>query len=113
LSSSHRRIKTGTSVDGGVGVGKGRSETHGNTTTGIANTGTVRDCTVVKIPKVTWADVVRKSANMVKDPVVASNARKIPAIPSNGFVGNNKRTKRMSVLKRSFSENNPVNSVEV
>jgi hypothetical protein len=94
-------------------VGKGRSETHGNTTTGIANTGTVRDCTVVKIPKVTWADVVRKSANMVKDPVVASNARKIPAIPSNGFVGNNKRTKRMSVLKRSFSENNPVNSVEV
>ena len=74
---------------------------------------TVRDCTVVKIPKVTWADVVRKSANMVKDPVVASNARKIPAIPSNGFVGNNKRTKRMSVLKRSFSENNPVNSIEV
>jgi hypothetical protein len=75
---------------------------------------TVRDCTVVEFPKVTcWADVVGKSAAVVKDPVVASNARKIPANPSNGFVGNNNRTKRMSVLKRSFSENNPVNSIEV
>jgi hypothetical protein len=61
----------------------------------------------------TWADVVRKPAAVSKEPTVASNARKIPAIPSNGFVGTNKRTKRMSVLKRSLSQNNPVNSIKV
>jgi hypothetical protein len=72
-------------------VGKGRSETHGNTTTGIADTGTVRDRTVVEVAKVTWADMVREPAAVEKDPAVASNTRKIPAIPSNEFVGSNKR----------------------
>ena len=70
-------------------VGKDRFETHGDRTTDMAGSGTVRGCTVVEIPKVFWADVVRKPAAVIKNPAVASNARKIPAIPRNGFVGNN------------------------
>ena len=69
-------------------VGKDRFETHGDRTTDMAGTETVRGCTVVEIPKVFWADVVRKPAAVIKNPAVASNARKIPAIPRNGFVGN-------------------------
>jgi hypothetical protein len=69
-------------------VEKDRFETHGDRTTDMAGTETVRGCTVVEIPKVFWADVVRKPAAVIKNPAVASNARKIPAIPRNGFVGN-------------------------
>ena len=85
---------------------------HEDSTTGVVGTGTVNDGTVSEVPRVTWADVVRGTAAVLKEAAVTRKETRIPVIPSNGFEGN-KRFKRMNVLKRSFSQNNPVNSIKV
>jgi hypothetical protein len=89
-------------------VGERRSVSHEHTATGVVGTVTEHDGTAGDKKSVTWADVVRKSAvaNNAKEskkPATVSHASGIPA----------KRTKRMIVLKRSFSQNNPVNRVKV
>ena len=93
-------------------VGEVRSNTHGHITTGVVDTGSVDDGTVAEVPRVTWADVVKGTAVVLKECAVTRNKTKVPAIPSSGFAGN-KRSKRTSVLERSFSQNNPVNSIKV
>ena len=95
-----------------MSVGEIRSSNHGDITTGVVDTGTVGDGTVMEVPRVTWADVVKGTAVVLKKCAVTGNKIKVPAIPSNGFAGN-KRSKRTSVLERSFSQNNPVNSIKV
>ena len=93
-------------------VGEIRLNAHEDSTTGVVGTGTVNDGTVSEVPRVTWADVVRGTAAVLKEAAVTRKETRIPVIPSNGFEGN-KRFKRTNVLKRSFSQNNPVNSIKV
>ena len=56
--------------------------------------------------KPTWAEIVRK-------PAVAGNGKNVPVVLSKRTAGSDKRTKIMSVLMRSFSQNNPVNRIKV
>jgi hypothetical protein len=67
-----------------------------------------RQSTVVKeVTRVTcWADVVRKRA-------AASNVKNIPAVSSQATADIGKGTRSLTVLKRSFSQNNPVNRIKV
>jgi hypothetical protein len=67
---------------------------------------------VTDVPRVSWADVVKGTAAVLKECAVTRNGTSLPVVPSNGFAGN-ERPKRMSVLKRSFSQNNPVNRIKV
>ena len=91
-----------------MGVGERRSESHEHTATGVVDTVTEHDSIAGDEKSVTWADVVRKSAAAndakgSKKPAAVSHTSGVPA----------NRTKRMIVLKRSFSQNNPVNRVKV
>lgn len=87
-------------------VGEERSGSHGRTVTSVVDTVPEGNRKIMDVAKLTWADVVRK-------PAVASNAKKIPMSLSKGNAGIRKRTKSVSVLKRSFSQNNPVNRIKV
>ncbi len=82
-------------------LAKVRSEHHGNTITGILNSGTGNDSTGAKAQDanrqmVTWADVVRK-------PAVLRNVVERPRKDMNSKI----------VLKSSISQNNPVNRIKV
>jgi hypothetical protein len=90
----------------GHSVEEERSGSHGRTVTSVVDTVPEGNRKIMDVAKLTWADVVRK-------PAVASNAKKIPMSLSKGNAGIRKRTKSVSVLKRSFSQNNPVNRIKV
>ena len=83
-------------------VGEGRSGEHGYTATGVVGTVPGGDRKTKNVTKLTWADVVRK-------PAVAGNGKIVPMVLSKGTDGSD----NMSVLMRSFSQNNPVNRIKV
>jgi hypothetical protein len=90
-------------------VGEVQSGSHECTATGIVDTVTKHDSLLVvkEVTRVTcWADVVRKRA-------AASNVKNVPAVSSKATADIGKRTRSLSVLKRSFSQNNPVNGIKV
>ena len=88
-------------------VGEVQSGSHECTTTGIVDTVTKHDSLVKEVTRVTcWADVVRKRA-------AASNVKNVPAVSSKATANIGKGTRSLSVLKRSFSQNNPVNRIKV
>ncbi|KAI2510045.1 Reverse transcriptase (RNA-dependent DNA polymerase) [Fragilaria crotonensis] len=88
-------------------VGEERSGSHGRTVTSVVDTVPEGNRKIMDVAKLTWAD------DVVRKPAVASNAKKIPMSLSKGNAGIGKRTKSASVLKRSFSQNNPVNRIKV
>ena len=62
----------------GDAVGEIRLNAHGDSTTGVVGTGTVNDGTVLVVPRVTWADVVRGTAAVLKESAVTRRETKIP-----------------------------------
>ena len=63
-----------------------------------------------------FADLRKKKLMIrtaLRKPAAVSNGMRVPAVPSKGAKGIEKRTKNMIVLKRSFSQNNPGNSIKV
>jgi hypothetical protein len=96
-----------------VSVREGRIDPKVNTATGVVVTGTGSDSTVIKAPKVTWADIVRKQTNTNVVPAAAAVSAVKYVVRAGGHASAARGQQALKnckfVSKKSFYRNNPVN----
>jgi len=80
-------------------VGEGQVDPKVNAATGTVVTSTGNDSTMIKVPTVTWADIVKK-------PVAQNVVRMTQDVNATRGPGT---LKRCGSVSRSFYRNNPVN----
>ena len=93
-------------------VGEGLPDTKVNAATGVVDTGTGSDSTAIEVPKVKWADIVRKPANAHVAPAagsVSSAKYVLRADVSASAVRGHEALKKCKFVSRSFLRNNSVN----